>query len=261
MTQLIHSFSVDEAEKYGVEKAVILYNFRFWLTKNQANDKHNIEGYYWTYNSAKALAALFPYLNAKKISRLLKELEQAGALVSGNHNKAGYDRTKWYSMPEFAVKATPAVISQKCEMDSPDLSNAFPKNAPPIPDVNTDSKPDINTPLTPQGGKVIKIRVSKPDSFKQFFASYPAHRKGGNDSQAWKTWKAAKLTDHDADLANHWLTQAAIADPQNWSTSANGFALGITRFINDTIWLTPLPRPSGMSNDSIEWAGSLEEIL
>jgi len=133
---------------------------------------------------------------------------------------------------------------------------------PTYPTTNTNQATNLsNTPLTPQGGKVIKIRVSKPNSFKQFFASYPAHRKGGNDSQAWKTWKAAKLTDHDADLANHWLTQAAIADPQNWSTSAHGFALGITRFINDTIWLTPLPRPSGMSNDSIEWAGSLEEIL
>jgi len=145
MSNLIHSFSVEEAEKYGVEKAVILYNFRFWLTKNMANDKNNIDGYVWTYNSAAALAKLFPYLNAKKISRLLKDLEVSGALITGNYNQIGYDRTKWYSMPEFSTKAAPIVISHICEMDSPDMSNGFPKFAPPIPDSKPDNKTDIKT--------------------------------------------------------------------------------------------------------------------
>ena len=157
MSNLIHSFSVEEAEKYGVEKAVILYNFRFWLTKNMANDKNNIDGYVWTYNSAAALAKLFPYLNAKKISRLLKDLEFAGALVTGNYNKIGYDRTKWYSMPEFSTKAAPIVISHICEMDSPDMSNGFPKFAPPIPDSKPNNKTDINIPPNPQGGSLINI--------------------------------------------------------------------------------------------------------
>ena len=145
MSSLIHSFSVEEAERYGVEKAVILYNFRFWLTKNMANDKNNIEGYVWTYNSASALSKLFPYLNAKKISRLLKDLEVCGALITGNYNQIGYDRTKWYSMPEFSLKAAPITISHICEMDSPDMSNGFPIIAPPIPDSKTDNKTDIKT--------------------------------------------------------------------------------------------------------------------
>ena len=145
MSSLIHSFSVEEAERYGVEKAVILYNFRFWLTKNMANDKNNIDGYVWTYNSATALSKLFPYLNAKKISRLLKDLEVSGALITGNYNQIGYDRTKWYSMPEFSLKAVPITISHICEMDSPDMSNGFPIIAPPIPDSKTDNKTDIKT--------------------------------------------------------------------------------------------------------------------
>jgi len=145
MTHLIHSFSVDEAEIYGVEKAVILYNFRFWLVKNRANDTNNINGYVWTYNSAVALTKIWPYLNAKKISRLLKELEDVGALISANHNKIAYDRTKWYSMPEFSTKAAPIVISHICEMDKTELSNGFSKIAPPIPVLNTDIKTDIKS--------------------------------------------------------------------------------------------------------------------
>ena len=140
-----HSFDVNEAVIYGVEKAVILHNFRFWLTKNMANDKNNIDGYVWTYNSAAALSKLFPYLNAKKISRLLKDLEVSGALITGNYNQIGYDRTKWYSMPEFSTKAAPITISHICEMDSPDMSNGFPIIAPPIPDSKPDNKTDIKT--------------------------------------------------------------------------------------------------------------------
>lgn len=93
-----HSFYVHDAEKHGVEKAVILYNLRFWLEKNQASNKNLHDGYYWTYNSAKAFAVLFPYYTARKIERLLRQMENDGLILSGNYNKAGYDRTKWYSM-------------------------------------------------------------------------------------------------------------------------------------------------------------------
>jgi len=143
MSHLVHSFSIEEAQEHGVEKAVILYNFRFWLTKNQANSKNIVDGYVWTFNSAKALELIFPYLNAKKIARLIKELELAGALITGNHNQKRYDRTKWYTMPEFAFKAAPIAISQKCEMDFSNLGNAFPKSGQPIPDSKQDNKPDI----------------------------------------------------------------------------------------------------------------------
>lgn len=101
----IHSFYIEDAEKHGVEKAVILYNLRFWLEKNKANEKNLHDGYYWTYNSAKAFATLFPYYNSSKIHRLLTQMESEGLVLSGNYNKKGYDRTKWYSMPEFSVES------------------------------------------------------------------------------------------------------------------------------------------------------------
>lgn len=155
-----HSFYVHDAEKHGVEKAVILYNLRFWLEKNQASNKNLHDGYYWTYNSAQAFTVLFPYYTASKVSRLLKQMENDGLILSGNYNKAGYDRTKWYSMPDFCVAALDnshfsllknAIFTYaKCnshyyKMDFSLLQNAFFKSETPIPDINTDVKPDINT--------------------------------------------------------------------------------------------------------------------
>ena len=153
----VHSFNVEEAKLHGVEKAVILYNIRFWLEKNKANDKdrHKHDNHYWTYNSAKAFAKLFPYFNESKIHRLLKQMEDDGLILSSNYNKAAYDRTKWYSMPEFMIADLDNnhfadMENGDCEneeCDFADMENGDCRSAGPIPDINTDSKPNINTDI------------------------------------------------------------------------------------------------------------------
>lgn len=128
----VHSFTVADAQLYGVEKATILFNLRFWLDKNKANNRHYYDGYVWTYNSAKAFHDLFPYLSPQKIARLLRDLEEDGVILSGSYNKAGYDRTKWYT------------IVQEYKLHCSDLKNGMFSSEQPIPDINTDSKPDTN---------------------------------------------------------------------------------------------------------------------
>lgn len=130
-----HYFRVDDAVKYGTDKAAILQNIRFWLEHSKANGKKAFDGYHWTYNSAKAFTKLIPYISQTKMTRLLKELESDGVIISGNYNKVGYDRTKWYTMPEYA-------ISQKCEMESSEMRNGSRESEEPIPDSKPDEKPD-----------------------------------------------------------------------------------------------------------------------
>lgn len=98
-----HCFNVEDAIKYGVECAVILYNIRFWCDKNQANGTHEHDGYYWTYNSTRAFSTLFPYLTQEQIKGRLKKLEDMGAIISGEYNQMKYDRTKWYTSPLHCV--------------------------------------------------------------------------------------------------------------------------------------------------------------
>ncbi|WP_201539108.1 hypothetical protein [Psychrobacter sp. 1044] len=185
----MHIFNVDDAVEHGVEKAVILQNMRFWLDKNKANGTNLHDGYYWTYNSAEAFFKLFPYLkSAKIIQRLLKSMVAEGLLLAGNYNKKGYDRTKWYSMPEYCAesldtshcsKMTIALDKndqcngQKCPMDCSEMSNALVKNDQPIPDVNTDSNPDVNTNVNTDIGakkkpskKTVKKLTDYPNDFK-----------------------------------------------------------------------------------------------
>lgn len=142
----VHSFYLEDAEKYGAEKATLLYNVKFWLDHNKTNGKNYHDGAYWTYNSAESFKKQFPYLTAQKIARLLRELEKDGAIIVGNYNKAGYDRTKWYSTPCYAsLFKNEKCIIQNQTMDCSNYNNALFKSEQPIPDVNTDINTDINT--------------------------------------------------------------------------------------------------------------------
>lgn len=114
----------------------------------------------------------------------------------------------------------------------------------------------------------LNIYVKKPEFIREIFDHYPAHRRGGNDAQLFKVFKSEKLTATDAQNIIIWLNQAAQSDPQ-WATDAGGqFVNGLTKFIRERIWLTPLPTgkstaantpssaPDFQSNDT-DWANDL----
>lgn len=119
---MAHSFDEQDAIQYGILEAVLLYNIRYWVAKNVANEKHFYDGKYWTYNSAKAYARLFPYASQQTIQRALRKLEEMGAIVTGCYNTNPYDHTKWYSVTDSSN-----LINQKIKSDQP--SNT---------DINTD---------------------------------------------------------------------------------------------------------------------------
>lgn len=134
-----HAFNIEDAKQYGVDSAIILHNLRFWLDHNKANGSHINDGYAWTYNSARAFSELFPYWSSNKIQKLLKKLEGEGVIITGNYNKAGYDKTKWYTLPEYNLQPNGG-------MDSAKWNNPSSQLAEPIPDINTHVISDeINT--------------------------------------------------------------------------------------------------------------------
>lgn len=106
------SFSDEVAAKVGLEGAIILSKFYFWIKHNQANDRNFYDGKYWTFNSYKALEKLFSYWGSRKICREIDKLVDAGYLEKGNFNRSPYDKTNWYTLTDEAIKvlSTPANI-------------------------------------------------------------------------------------------------------------------------------------------------------
>lgn len=78
----------------GLHKSMIIQQIHYWVTK-----KTNIrDGKSWVYNSYKAWQEQFPFWDEKTIKNLITSLEKEGLVISGNYNKAGFDRTKWYTL-------------------------------------------------------------------------------------------------------------------------------------------------------------------
>lgn len=244
----VHSFYVEEAEKHGVEKAVILYNLRFWLEKNKANSTNLHDGYYWTYNSAKAFAALFPYYKASKIERLLRQMESDGLILSGNYNKAGYDRTKWYSMPDFSLESLAISQSsnmkngdckneecnlQNCSMESSNMKNAICKSEAPIPDSKPNDKPVNKTDSknSSEGKKkATRYKPVKPESVSEQVWNdlliLRKETKASNSQTAWTTVfngldAAKQTTGHSLDqIITFWIGKAWKGFNADWYLNA-----------------------------------------
>lgn len=134
-----HYFNTEIAKEVGVNAAVILENIAHWVLKNKANDKNFYDGHYWTYNSRTAMTALFPYLSEKQVRYALDALRKADMVLTGNYNKSSYDRTLWYTVSDScAKKYFPELI------DWPKKANELDCVGQPIPDINTNNKPDNN---------------------------------------------------------------------------------------------------------------------
>ncbi|WP_417698042.1 helix-turn-helix domain-containing protein [Psychromonas sp.] len=127
-------------------------------------------------------------------------------------------------------------------------------------------EPSVEPPLEP----LCKNQIKKPDYIRYLFEAYPAHRRGGTDAQFWKVWKQEKLNDQDAALFLNWVVSAAKSDPQQWGIHANGqFVVGLTKFIRERRWLTPVPvaqvqpninQPANFHSGDVGWAENLGDL-
>lgn len=194
---MIHSFNINIATKYGVHSAIILDNLNYWITKNQANEQHFYDGHYWTYNSKKAFAELFPYMTERQIDYALKKLIDDGIIITGKYNTNKYNQTLWYAITNFGYS-----ILQNCEMEQTKLSNQNDK----IVECNTNNKqadikqqiittdnnkenPYTEKPFTenPSTVNVSNKNVQTEQEFEEVWKIYPRKEDKKKAFSAYKT--------------------------------------------------------------------------
>ncbi len=171
---MTHHFEVEDAKRYGLPAAVILYNLRFWIQKNKANDKHQHEGRTWTYCSTKAFAELFPYLSDDAIYRTLRKLEADGVIITGNFNSNTYDRTKWYAF------ADESFLSERKDAGSPENTKSTSRNR----EIDSANK---ETPFRDFAKSIDKTDI-KPDNKTDERESTRARRKISSEEEERPDW-------------------------------------------------------------------------
>lgn len=175
-----HHFNVDFAVRYGILEAVIINHFQFWIKQNEANNRNFHEGRYWTFNSAKAFAKIFPYVSERKIRLALAHLQDENIIMTGNFNKSSYDRTLWYAFTDYATS-----ILQNRQMEVPEMSNQNDESDTPIPDNNTGGNTGKKTHNN-ISDKPKRNRAEYSELFERFWSAYPKKVAKGTASKAFE---------------------------------------------------------------------------
>lgn len=207
-----HFFNTKIAEELGIECAILFQNISFWIEKNESNERNLHEGRYWTYNSAKAFAKLFPYMTESKIRRSLGKLKEKGWILTGNYNKVAYDRTQWYALTDYANS-----IIQNRQMEVSEMGNGLGAGVTPIPDILPDEKQD-----------------SKPkasESFKTFWKAWPK-KVGKKNAEKW--WTKHKPDDTLLQTIIRAVTKQAATEA--WTKNNGQFIPHPATWLNGERW-------------------------
>ena len=193
---MTYQFDVDVASKVGVEEAIVVQNFAFWIAKNKANNQGFHEGRYWTYNTAAAFVALFPFWSEKQVRRILDSLVKKKVLLTGEFNKSAMNHTKWFAFTDQWDYLAEVRFAQTGKSISPNGQFHLPERELHY----TDSKPDKDSKrkrFTPPSLPELEAKckeIGLPQSEASKFFNY-------HSSKGWKVgrtpmvcWKSALNT-------------------------------------------------------------------
>lgn len=82
----------------GLNEAIVLQQIHYWLKHKEKTNQDYIDGHYWVYNTYEQWQEQFPFWSIMTIRRTMTKLENRGLLIAGNYNRAGFDKTKWYTI-------------------------------------------------------------------------------------------------------------------------------------------------------------------
>lgn len=221
-----HSFNIEIAKKYGILEAILLQNIYFWTEKNKANKVHYYDNNYWTYNSNKAFAEMFPYVSEKQIRTALEKLRKEEILITGNYNKAGFDKTLWYAITNKGY------LLLKGQIDLPHRADGDDLQGKPIPDINTDNN------ICPSNDEQEESLKELADNFDKIWKIYP--RKDGKNTafNHYKAWlKGKKYAGRTIKLTNRqmWLATKKYADLMKEKNTEKQYVKMGSTFFNEAI--------------------------
>lgn len=104
----------------SLDEAVILQQIHYWIEKKQ----NYRDGRYWVYNSMGKWMQQFPWIKSRTtLTRCFNNLEKKGLLITGNYNKAGFDKTKWYTIDYSALSNFEQRLYRTCTTSDQNLVN------------------------------------------------------------------------------------------------------------------------------------------
>ena len=202
----------------SLDEAVILQQIHYWIEKRQ----NYREGRYWVYNWMQQ----FLWIKSRTtLTRYFNNLEKKGLLITGNYNKAGFDKTKWYTIDYSALSDFEQRLYRTCTTSDQNLVNGMNRTCT----TNTIDYTEITSESTTnKQANAVSADADLSESFNKLWNLYPKKQGKKDAFRHYKAWRKKskdnaddyllrKLNEYKAYLAaNQWL------HPMNGSTWFNG---------------------------------------
>lgn len=206
----------------SLDEAVILQQIHYWIEKRQ----NYREGRYWVYNSMENWMQQFPWIKSRTtLTRYFNDLEKKGLLITGNYNKAGFDKTKWYTIDYSTLSDFEQRLYRTCTTSDQNLVNGMNRTCT----TNTIDYTEITSESTTnKQANAVSADADLSESFNKLWNLYPKKQGKKDAFRHYKAWRKKskdntddyllrKLNEYKAYLAaNQWL------HPMNGSTWFNG---------------------------------------
>lgn len=206
----------------SLDEAVILQQIHYWIEKRQ----NYREGRYWVYNSMENWMRQFPWIKSRTtLTRYFNNLEKKGLLITGNYNKAGFDKTKWYTIDYSTLSDFEQRLYRTCTTSDQNLVNGMNRTCT----TNTIDYTEITSESTTnKQANAVSADADLSESFNELWNLYPKKQGKKDAFRHYKAWRKKskdntddyllrKLNEYKAYLAaNQWL------HPMNGSTWFNG---------------------------------------
>lgn len=112
------------ATEIGLNEAIVLQQIHYWL----GSSKHIHDGFNWIYNSYKEWEEQFPFWSNVTIRRTITSLEKQNLIITSNYNKAGFDKTKWYTINYLELEGVSKRVAQNEQTMWSKRANGFAQN-------------------------------------------------------------------------------------------------------------------------------------
>lgn len=206
----------------SLDEAVILQQIHYWIEKRQ----NYREGRYWVYNSMENWMQQFPWIKSRTtLTRYFNNLEKKGLLITGNYNKAGFDKTKWYTIDYSTLSDFEQRLYRTCTTSDQNLVNGMNRTCT----TNTIDYTEITSESTTnKQANAVSADADLSEPFNKLWNLYPKKQGKKDAFRHYKAWRKKskdntddyllrKLNEYKAYLAaNQWL------HPMNGSTWFNG---------------------------------------
>lgn len=217
-----HPILVDRelASVIGLNEAIVLQQLNYWLHSKSAKQ---INGRLWVYNTYDNWRKdNFPFWSRNTIRRAFDSCIKRGLIITGNFNKAGFDKTKWYSID---IEKLDEVMGSACAQNGQTSEPKWADGSNQYGHTNTRDYPETTSENNKHSASHSNAQsVSQLEKeFEEVWSKYPNKKDKKQAFNHYKAWRKSSTKHTNKYLLDRLDKYLAYCQQNNsWYHPMNG---------------------------------------